>query len=85
MIDHGQQYIDILSAAIPSSGYRPQTEAEWLRLQRAMIEASSHLYRANGVPKSQAKRMARLIHGGAAGRKLLELSFSGPETEEVAQ
>lgn len=81
---HTQKYVEILSKAIPASGYRPQTEVEWAWLQRATIDAFYHMYRANGFSKAEAKRIVRLIHGGAAGRKLLELSFAEPENGEVA-
>lgn len=82
---HTQKYVEIMSKAIPATGYRPQTKREWARLQQAMIDASYHMYRANGVPKAEATRMARLIHGGAAGRMLLEMAFGGPESGEAAR
>ena len=65
-------------------GGDPQTEAEWARLQKAMIGGAYHMYRANGVPKAEDKSMARLLHGGLAGRLLLEMAFSESESEEVA-
>ena len=80
---HTQKFVEIMSKAIPASGYRPQTKREWARVRRAMINASYHMCRANGVPKAEAKRMARLIHGGLAGRMLLEMAFGGPECGEV--
>lgn len=83
MDHHTQKFAEIMSKAIPASGYRPQTEAEWARLQKAMIDGAYHMYRANGVHKAEAKNMARLIHGGLAGRLLLEMAFSEPESEEV--
>lgn len=80
---HTQKFLEIMRGAQPASGYRPQTEAEWLRRQLTMIAASYHMYRAIGVPKAEAKRVARLIHGGAAGRTLLEMSFAEPENAEA--
>jgi hypothetical protein len=80
---HAKKYVEILSKAIPASGYRPQTEREWQRLQRAMLAAAPHFYRGTGVSKAEAERMARLIYGGAAGRMLLEAVFVEPDGEEA--
>jgi hypothetical protein len=85
MSTHEEKFVEIMSKAIPASGYRPQTEVEWRRLQSAMIDASYHMYRASGAPKAEAKRMARMIHGGTAGRKLLEATFTEQGDAEVAQ
>lgn len=82
---HVKKYAETLSKAIPASGYRPQTHQEWVRLQRAMIDASYYYYRGLGATKTEAKRMARVIHGGLAGRLLLQMSFAEPEYQEVAQ
>ncbi len=82
---HAKKFIEILSKAIPASGYRPETEAEWRRLQRANVEGSYHLYRSISVPKAEAKRMARLIFGGAAGRLMLEIAFAEPKNGGSAQ
>jgi hypothetical protein len=82
---HTKKYVEILSKAIPASGYYPAKEVEWVRLQRAMVDASYHMYRANGVPKAQAKCLAHLIHGGLAGRLLLDAVFNEPEDGEVVK
>lgn len=85
MNHHAKKYAEILNKARPVSGYRPQAHREWVRLQRAMVDASYHLYRGMGATKAEAKRMARLIHGGLAGRRLIEMSFAEPENLEVEQ
>ena len=82
---HAKKYVEILSEAKPANGYRPETEEEWDRLQRANVEASYHLYRSIGVPKWEAKRMARVINGGVGGRLLLEIAFAEPKNGEEAQ
>lgn len=71
-----EKYIVTLQRAIPKSGFRPATEAEWNRLQRAMTRASYYFNRAIGMDKNEARSMAELVHGGAAGRLLLEAAFS---------
>jgi hypothetical protein len=76
MNTHLEKSVAILEKAIPASGYRPETEAEWKRLQRAMIRASYHLYRHMGFNKAEAWSTAKLMHGGSAGLFLLEIAFS---------
>lgn len=71
-----KKYVAAMRKARPTSGYRPETEAEWKRLQIGMIQATYYLYRANGASKREARAIAKLLHGGAAGRILLEVAFS---------
>jgi len=73
---YADRYFATLRRAIPKSGFRPQTEAEWNRLQKAMIRASYYCFRDNGIDKNEARFAAKLIHGGLAGRLLLEAAFS---------
>jgi|GEM_PF-3558587 len=75
---HGKKFIEIIEAARPASGFRPETEIEWRRLQRASIEAATHMYRAQGIPKAKARKISEFVNGGLAGRLLLEMSFSNP-------
>lgn len=70
-----KKYVAAVRKARPASGYRPQTEAEWKRLQIGMIQATYYLYRANGASNREARAIAKLIHGGTGGRILLELAF----------
>jgi hypothetical protein len=69
--------IEALNAAIPASGFRPETEAEWEKLQQAQIKFGFASYKAAGASDSEARALSELIHGGAAGRLLLEIAFSG--------
>jgi hypothetical protein len=84
MTAHAKKWRAALQKASPASGFRPETEAEWKRLQLAQIEAAFHLCRANGIPRSEAKRVARMIHGGKAGRILLEIAFGERSAKEGA-
>lgn len=78
-----EEALRALGCARPSSGYRPTTEAEWQRLQAAMIPFAAAMFEMGGVNRSEALRVARAIHGGAAGRLLLEISFSASEQEPL--
>lgn len=76
MSTHTEKYSAIMRKAIPASGYRPGTEAEWKRLQSSMRRAAVHFYQELGATKAQAQYLANLIYGGVAGRLLLEAAFS---------
>lgn len=65
-----------LDAAIPASGFRPETEAEWGKVQEAAVELAIAMYRAVGTSKAEAEAVAKAIHGGPQGRLLLEMAFS---------
>lgn len=67
----------MMFAAIPASGYRPESEAEWRKLQDASVELAFEMYRSQGATKAKARALAKAIHGGALGRLLLEIAFSG--------
>ena len=73
-----------MESARPSSGFRPETEAEWRRLQAAQVQLAVASYRLAGVSRTEALRIADLIHGGAAGRLLLEVFFPADPPEDSA-
>jgi hypothetical protein len=64
-----------MEAARPASGFRPETEVEWTKLQSAQVELAYAMYRDLGESAESARAIANLIHGGAAGRMLLEMAF----------
>jgi hypothetical protein len=64
-----------LDAAHPASGLRPQTEAQWRKLQVAHIALSQAMYRDLGASEAEAKRLAHLTMGGPAGRILIGFGF----------
>jgi hypothetical protein len=68
--------IEVFNSAKPVSGFRPQTEAEWEKLQQAHIELGFAIFKAAGASNSEARTLSELINGGAAGRLLLEIAFS---------
>jgi len=67
--------IEALNAAIPASGFRPETEAEWEKLRQAQIKFGFASYKAAGESDSEARTLSELIHRGAASRLLLEIAF----------
>ena len=62
-------------AARPQSGYRPETEAEWIRLVAANEKMAIAMYMKLGNSKAKARELSRKTHGGEAGRLLLEISL----------
>lgn len=71
-----------VEAAIPSSGFRPETEAEWERLQEASVELAAAGHRASGATKAQAWRVARATMGSPAGRAVLEICFKDDSNDQ---
>ena len=68
--------IDMMMAARPASGFRPETEAEWEILQKAVSELACAVYRNAGLPEAQARQIAYLIYATPEGRHLLDIAFS---------
>lgn len=62
-------------SARPRSGFRPETEEEWARLQDAMHDWFVALHVEQGMPEPEARRGAAIVWGGAAGRLLLDIGF----------
>ena len=73
-----EKIIRILNEARPASGYRPETEAEWKRLQAAQVELITEFLHGSGVEnnRKKARAVAEMIMGGSAGRTILEIAFS---------
>jgi hypothetical protein len=64
------------------SSWRPRTEEDWARLQALTIKHAAELVaELSGASFEDAYRAAMLLHGGAAGRRLLEAFYGEPETE----
>lgn len=80
MNKHVDKAILMMNAAKPSSGIRPQTEAEWIKLQRATEEMSYAMHRSMGMSDKAARDLASLL-GGGAGRMLLDLVYQDDSSE----
>ena len=68
--------IEKMEAARPASGFRPTNESEWQRLQEAIKYLAYVSYVEMGYSKSKAHEIAEIVHGGHAGRLLLEISYA---------
>ena len=77
MADCLRKAIDMLNAAKPASGFRPETPQEWAALLKANEELGYAIFRQQGMSNVQARQLAKQIYGGQAGRLLLEMSFKG--------
>lgn len=76
MNSYTKRAVDLMMAARPASGFRPETEAEWVRLQHAVSELAYAVYRNAGLPEAQAREIAYLIYASPEGRLLLDIAFS---------
>jgi hypothetical protein len=70
-----------VEAARPVSGFKPETPEDWERALAAFEHLAYAIYRTQGMPHLDAKRLSRLTHGGVVGRILLETAFEGAEHE----
>ena len=77
MNKHFQKAFDAMAAAKPVSGFRPESEAEWAALQKAQEEMGYAMFRSSCKSDVEARALADAIYGGAAGRLLLQIAFSG--------
>jgi hypothetical protein len=75
MSKHIAQAFDMLIAARPASGFRPETQAEWLKLLKAYEELGYAAYRMTGLSDTAARQLARSTHGGSRGMQLLDIAY----------
>ena len=73
--------VEMMEAARPASGFRPETPEEWHRLLRANEEMGYAMYRDGGMPERKARELARVTHGGPAGLLLLSIALAEDEHE----
>lgn len=71
-----------LKAAVPASGFRPQTPEEWKRAHEAMTEVGYGMFRLSGASHEQAQELARAIYGGQNGLTLLDAALREHGHEE---
>jgi hypothetical protein len=75
MDDYTQYAIEMLEAARPASGFRPETPEEWVKLQNAIEELCFAMFRMSGSSDTAARQLARQIYGGPTGLLLLDLAY----------
>jgi len=76
MSEHSAKAIRMMMDAKPASGYRPETEAEWSKLQAAVKEMAYASLRSQGMAHQESRALAELMLGGHAGRLILDMSYS---------
>ncbi len=76
MKKHFQKAFDAMEAAKPASGFRPESEAEWIALQKAQEEMGYAMFRSSGKSNVEARGLAEALYGGSAGQLLLRIAFS---------
>jgi hypothetical protein len=67
--------MQLLKAAKPASGGKPETHQEWEKLQQALEELSYAMFLDQGQSEAEARSLAHTIYDGAGGRLLMEMSF----------
>lgn len=70
-----QEAVRAMDAASPKNGFRPETEEEWTKALAACEKMGYAMYLVAGVPDAKARALAHAIHGGKAGRLLLQIAF----------
>ena len=73
---HFRKAMQMLEAAKPASGFRPETTAEWLTLLRAFEEMGYAQLRAAGMNDAEARSLARQTYGNPKSLVLLDIAFS---------
>lgn len=81
MSDHIRHALAMLEAARPKSGSIPATKEEWTKALRANEELAYAMYREAGLPKNEARSLARQTHGGPVGLKLLRTAFMSSKND----
>jgi hypothetical protein len=79
---HFRKAMQMLEAAKPASGFRPETSDEWLNLLRAHEEMGYACLRQSGMQAAQARALSKAIYGSPIGLKLLDIAFSEAAHEE---
>ena len=62
----------MMRASTPDSNTWPRTKSEWDKAVAALEQMGFAMHLKMGMPEAEARTLARMTHGGAAGRLLLE-------------
>jgi len=82
MIDYKKRAFEMMTVAIPASGFRPSTPEEWSNLQEATIEVQAAMYRDFGLSEIEARKIANQVFGGPIGLLILNLFFKEYSNEQ---
>ena len=61
----------MMRASTPDGNTWPRTKSEWDKAVAALEQMGVAMYLKLGMPKAKARTLARVTHGGQAGRLLL--------------
>lgn len=75
MTSYFKKAFDMLEAAKPASGFRPETPQEWRNLQKASEELGYAMFRRGGLDEYSARKLANQIYGSDLGLLLLDIAF----------
>ena len=64
----------MMEAVRPDGQTWPRTEPEWGKAVAALEQMGFAMYLEMGLPEAEARTLARMTHGGAAGRLLLDIA-----------
>ena len=69
-----QRGVAMMKASTPNGYTWPRDEVEWNKAVAALEQMGYATYLKMGMPEKKARALARITHGGARGRQLLEIS-----------
>jgi hypothetical protein len=73
---HFRKAMQMLEAAKPASGFRPETPAEWRTLLRAHEEMIYACLRKAGKSDAQARVIAKQTFSSPIGLSVIDIAFS---------
>lgn len=82
MTDYLTKAIEMVMAAKPASGLRPETTEEWEKVHAASEELGYAMLRQGGMSEIAARKLANEIYGGLAGWILLDIAFREGRNEQ---
>ena len=65
--------VAMMKASTPNGYTWPRDEVEWNKAVAALEQMGYATYLKMGMPEKKARALARITHGGPAGRLLLEI------------
>ena len=69
-----QRGLAMMKSATPDGNTWPRTKSEWDKAVAAIEQMGFAMYIEMGLPEAEARTLARMTHGGAAGRLLLDIA-----------
>jgi len=72
---HLKKAFEVIEAARPASGCRPETPQEWRNLHKASEELGYAMLRQGGLDEKAARKLANEIYGGVSGWLILDIAF----------